>query len=157
MNIDDPMNTSQHQETESTSGTGPQSPQGERWKNLVRYLLSVFFLLAGANHFISPEWYLQNQMPSWVPFPMIALYGTGIAEMLGGLGLLLPKTRLWAGYGLIALLIGVFPANIHMASEAMHASGWSGETIGLLLRLPFQAVFIVGVLWSSRDRAISLS
>ena len=124
---------------------------GGRIKSILRYVLAFFFIVAGVNHFLMPEWYLQNQMPPWIPFPMAVLYVSGIAEILGGIGLLVPQVRLLAAWGLVALLIAVFPGNIHMASMAMRSGGLFGDTIGLLLRLPLQAVFIVAILWVSRE------
>lgn len=123
----------------------------------MRYGLASFFVLAGANHFVTPEWYLEHQMPPWIPFPLAALYVSGLAEVLGGIGLLVPRLRRWAGWGLVALLIAIFPANIHMASVSFGETGLGGETVGLLLRLLLQPVFIVVVLWAGRDGQNSIS
>lgn len=117
---------------------------------ITRSITAAFFILAGLNHFVSPQWYLANQMPPWVPFPLLALYVTGAAEIAGGIGILLDKVRRMAGRGLVLLLIGIFPANIHMTLQTIQLTGWGTEALGLLLRLPFQAVFIVVVLWVSR-------
>lgn len=123
-----------------------------RSKFITRIVLSLFFIAAGANHFISPEWYLVNQMPAWVPYPEGMLALTGLAEILGGIGLLVPQLRTAALWGLCLLLVGVFPANIHMAAQSLAATGWSAMTFGLFfLRLPIQAVFITLLFWSSRN------
>ena len=81
-------------------------------------------------------------MPPYLPYHLELVYLSGVCEILGGLGVLLRPIRRFAGYGLIALLVAVFPANIHMASSAMHAEGLSGYALLLLLRLPFQ--FVIG-------------
>ncbi len=138
----------QQKDSDGDPGTRPERAV-RVW---TRYATSLFFFAAGLNHFVNPEWYLLNQMPDWIPFPVLALYVTGAAEMLGGMGLLPEVTRKWAGWGLVALLVAIFPGNIHMASESLNSSGFSGETIGLFLRLPLQAVFIVVVLWVSQNR-----
>jgi uncharacterized membrane protein len=83
---------------------------------------------------------------------MVAL--SGIAEMVGGAGLLAPSTRRWAGWWLVATLIAIFPANVHVALHperfARHVPG--GRT-GLYVRLPLQAVLIAWVLVAGGDRA----
>lgn len=121
----------------------------------LRWLLAVFFVAAGANHFRTPEIYL-GMMPAWLPAPA-ALNGiAGAAEILGGFGVLVPATRRAAGWGLIALLVAVFPANVHVAiAGKMPGLDFSPQT--LWLRLPFQAVFIVWVWWVAvaRDKAHS--
>jgi uncharacterized membrane protein len=137
--------------TETVSTDTPV--RSSRLRRLVRVAFALFFVAAGLNHFITPEWYLTNQMPPWVPFPLAMLYLTGIAEIAGGVGLLIPSLRPWAVRGLLLLLLAIFPANIHMYAEAFAQNGWSSTTVGLLLRLPLQAVFMYGVWWSSPSRS----
>lgn len=96
-------------------------------------------MLAGANHFMNPAPYLA-MMPPWLPVPGLLVIVSGIAEMAGGLGVLIPPLRRAAAWGLIALLVAVFPANLHVA---LH--GWPGVDFPpwvLWLRLPFQLLFI---------------
>jgi len=79
-------------------------------------------------------------MPAWLPAPAALVQISGVAEMLGGAGVLLAATRRFAAWGLILLLVAVFPANLGVA---LH--GWPGENIPgwvLWCRLPFQALFI---------------
>lgn len=85
-------------------------------------------------------------MPPALPWPEALNYLSGAAEILGGLGLLLPPTRRAAGWGLIALLVAVFPANIYVATQGQ-MPGLEVSPLGLWLRLPFQAVFIAWVWW----------
>ncbi len=81
-------------------------------------------------------------MPRWLPAPRLLVYVSGVFEMLGGIGLLVPWVRRWAAWGLIALLIAVFPANIQML-QAAHAAAASGWTQALLwLRLPLQPLLM---------------
>lgn len=75
-------------------------------------------------------------MPPWLPFPVAANFVSGAAEIVGGIGVLIPRLRRIAGWGLIALLIAVFPANVQVA---LH--GWPGVSIPawiLWARLPLQ-------------------
>lgn len=81
-------------------------------------------------------------VPAWVPYPLLAVYVSGVAEVAGGAGLVVPSVRRAAAWGLIALLVCVFPANVHMLQLARDA-GESGLYVAALwARLPLQAVLI---------------
>ncbi len=104
-------------------------------------LISIVFVAAGALHLVKPGPYVRI-VPRWLPDPALLVLVSGLAEMLGGIGVLLPVTRVAAGWGLILLLIAVFPANIQMLLDAHshHAARlWQGA---LVLRLPLQAALI---------------
>ena len=83
-------------------------------RNLNLLGLSVFFIYFGVDHFINPDFYLSIMPPSF-PLHLEAVYISGLFEILGGIGVLLSKTRKLAGWGLFVLLIAVYPANIYMA------------------------------------------
>ena len=83
-------------------------------RNLNLLGLSFFFIYFGVDHFINPDFYLSIMPPSF-PMHLEAVYISGLFEILGGIGVLLSKTRKLAGWGLFALLIAVYPANIYMA------------------------------------------
>jgi uncharacterized membrane protein len=119
-------------------------------KPIVRWLLALFFIAAGANHFRTPEIYL-GMMPAWLPAPGLMNTISGAAEIFGGIGLLIAATRHAAGWGLIALLIAVFPANLHVAFQG-HMPGTDFSPQVLWWRLPFQAVFIAVVWWVAVKR-----
>lgn len=114
-----------------------------RTRTALRWLLGLGFVAAGFNHFIAPRLYLAI-MPPALPWPLALVYVSGVAEIVGGLGVLIPATRKLAGWGLIALLIAVFPANLH---AAFHGAGSIPPWI-LWARLPFQLVFIAWVYWT---------
>jgi len=103
-------------------------------------LLSLSFMAAGFNHFYKPQLYLQI-MPAYLPIPLMLIYISGFFEMLGGLGILLKRTRYWAGVGLIALSIAVFPANIQMALEAEFYTEIAAAWVWYA-RLPLQLIII---------------
>ena len=84
------------------------------WKNLVLFGLAAFFINAGVNHFINPDFYL-SIMPPAFPLHSGAVYISGFFEVLGGVCVLIPRLRKIAGWGLVALLVAVYPANIYMA------------------------------------------
>ena len=115
-----------------------------RARLILRWLLGLCFVALGMNHFFAPRFYLPI-MPPFLPWPLALIFISGVAEILGGIGVLMPSTRKLAGWGLIALLVAVFPANIY---AAMHGLGSIPPWI-LLARLPFQIVFIAWVYWSS--------
>jgi uncharacterized membrane protein len=106
-----------------------------------RILLAVLFLVAGSLHFLAPQVYLRIVPPS-LPAPLAIVYISGIAEILGGFGLLFPATRQAAAWGLVALLIAVLPANIYMAIAHLTAPGIMGHSWAQWLRIPLQAPLI---------------
>ncbi len=115
---------------------------------LVPAITGVLFVAAGLLHFVRPAMYEQIVPPQLGhASALVAL--SGIAEVAGGLGLLIPRTRRAAGIGLVALLLAVWPANIYMAVEAKHfaaaAPAWT-----LWARVPLQVVLIWWVERTSR-------
>ena len=115
-----------------------------RSRAVALWLLAAFFVVAGTNHFLNPGPYLA-MMPPYLPWPGGLIIVSGVAEIAGGLGILIAGMRQLAGWGLIALLVAVFPANVQVA---LH--GWPGVTIPqwtLWARLPLQVVLIAWVYW----------
>ncbi len=119
-------------------------------KPIFRWLLTIIMVGAGANHFYNPAPYL-GMMPEALPAPLALVYISGIAEVLGGLGLVLPATRKLAAWGLIALLVAVFPANLNMAINHLPLGTDSIPTWALWARLPLQLVLIAWAYWFTRD------
>ncbi len=87
------------------------------FKPFMLWLLGLFFVAGGANHFRDPDFYVKI-MPPYLPWHLELVYLSGVAEFLLGFLVLIPKCRSLAAWGLIALLIAVFPANIHMAFDS---------------------------------------
>ena len=106
-------------------------PAGRRW---LRAGLALLFVGAGVLHFVRPAPFLRIVPPA-LPAPGLLVLLSGVAEVAGGLGLLLPATRRLAGWGLLALLLAVFPANVYMVGLAseLHIPAWV-----LWARLPLQ-------------------
>jgi uncharacterized membrane protein len=102
------------------------------------YLLAALFVGAGLLHLLHPETYLRI-MPPALPAPRLLVVLSGVAEIAGGLGLLLPATRRWAAWGLLVLLLAVFPANIYMLQihEQLHIPAWVAWA-----RLPLQPLLM---------------
>lgn len=116
-------------------------------KPISRYVLALLFIGAGIMHFVAPAGFVRI-VPPYLPAPLLLVYVSGVAEIAGGLGLLIPGTRRLAGWGLIALLLAVFPANIYMLQA--HGAGLPVPMWALWLRLPLQLVLIAWVWWSTR-------
>ncbi len=113
---------------------GPRTGKGSR------LLLGVAFLGAGVNHFVMPHAYERIVPPSMKDSARTLVAVSGVAEVAGGLGVLLPWTRRAAGLGLIALLAAVFPANLYMARTPEHfrkIPRWA-----LYARLPLQPLMM---------------
>jgi uncharacterized membrane protein len=129
------------------------APARTRWPGVLRgvsrVLLAAFFIGAGVLHFVRSSFFVQI-VPPYLPYPLELVYVSGVFEILGGAGLLVPRLRRAAGWGLIALLIAVFPANVHHALGDVRVEGWSPSPVALWLRLPFQFVLIAWVWWCSR-------
>jgi uncharacterized membrane protein len=109
------------------------------------------FYVAGALHFIKPGAYLKI-MPPYIPWHVAMVRVSGVFEILGGLGLLASETRRAAGWGLIALLIAVFPANIYMATNPIDAGAASIAPVLRWGRLPLQLLLVLWLLWCTRPR-----
>ena len=120
-----------------------------RLKYTLRWLYGLFFIAAGVNHFLNTPFYV-GIMPPYLPWPVALVYLSGVAEIgLGGLLLVERWSRL-AAWGLIALLIAVFPANVHMALHP-ELYPWA-SSLGLWLRLSLQGALIAWAYWYSRPQ-----
>ncbi len=115
------------------------------WRSVLLVLAALLFVAAGVNHFLNPTFYLQI-IPPIFPAPAALMIISGACEIAGGVGLLIRRLRRAAGWGLIALLIAVFPANIYMVFMPHLPAGMDVPVWALWLRLPLQAVFI-GWVW----------
>lgn len=113
------------------------------------WLAAAFYITAGVLHFLRPEFYMRI-MPPYMPWHAALVAISGGAEIVGGLGLLIPKTQRWAAWGLIALLIAVFPANWFMATHPTEAAAAALPGWALWGRLPLQALFVWWLLWCTR-------
>lgn len=116
---------------------------------ILRGLAAIFFVVAGTFHFLKPEPYVQI-MPPYLPAPGLLVAVSGVAEIAGGVGLLIRPLRRAAGWGLVALLVAVFPANLYMAQHPgqFHFAPWI-----LWARLPLQAGFIAWVWFVAIQRS----
>jgi uncharacterized membrane protein len=116
-------------------------------KTVSLYAMAAFFAAAGLGHFIFTKFFLRI-MPPYIPWHKPIVYLSGLVEIgLAGL-LLIPHYRVWAAWGIIALLLAVFPANLYHLT-----SGGAGMRIpqwALVMRLPLQFVLIGWAFWHTR-------
>lgn len=131
----------------------PHSPLA-RLKQPLLYLMGPIYVGAGLLHFVYPHAYAQI-IPPFLPQPLALVYLSGVAEVALGVGVLLPRTRRIAAWGLVALLLAIFPANIYMATSDVVIQGgpdWLGDPSDVVRwgRLPFQVVFVLWAWWYTR-------
>lgn len=114
------------------------------------YVMGVLYVVAGLLHFVVPELYVQI-VPPLLPAPLALVYLSGVAEIGVGAGVLLPRTRTYAAWATVALLIAIFPANIYMATSGVVVAGMPGggdpSAFVRWARLPLQGVLILWAYW----------
>lgn len=104
-------------------------------------------VIVGVMHFTNPTPFVRI-VPDWLPAPLWLVWISGVFEILGGVGVVIPQTRKAASWGLIALFVAVFPANIHMAINGIQLDPAAPIPAWMAwARLPFQAVFIGWAWW----------
>ena len=125
------------------------------YKRVMMYLLATGMVAIGVSHISTPQPFV-DIVPAFLPYRLGLVYISGAAEIAGGVGLLVPATRRQAAWGLVALYVAVFPANINMAVNSITPSGSEPiPTEALWLRLPLQFVFITWAWWYTRPAAPS--
>jgi uncharacterized membrane protein len=91
---------------------------------MLKRAVGRLFVISGAVHFVVPQSYIA-MMPRYLPAHRELVYASGVAEIAGGVGLMHPRTRCWAGWWLIATLVAVFPANLNMALNLKELRMWA--------------------------------
>lgn len=125
------------------------APSYHRRKEILRGILALSLVIVGITHFLRPEQYARIVPP---PFPpLTSVYLSGVFEILGGLGLLVPVLSVTAAWSLIALFIGVFPANLYMTFHNIKIDGIPQVPALYWARLPLQAVLIAWAYWYTRS------
>jgi uncharacterized membrane protein len=122
-------------------------------KELLRVILAVSLVIVGITHFTVCEQYMRI-VPPQLPYPRSLVYLSGFYEILGGIGLLVPPVSQAAAWGLIALFIAVFPANINMAVNHINIDNIPDSDLLRVIRLPFQAVLIAWAWWYTKPSNI---
>jgi uncharacterized membrane protein len=118
------------------------------WQHSALYALAVMFVFTGTAHFNKMKHDLAQMIPLYFPRPLLIVYITGVLELLGAAGLVLSHFRRLAGICLIALLVGMFIANVNAAQRCVTLRG--NPPTPLWLRVPMQILFIALLWWSTR-------
>ena len=124
----------------------------ENLKEIFRVILAVALIVLGVLHFTVSEPFVRI-MPAQLPYPLELVYISGFCEILGAVGLLVPPVSRAAAWGIIALFIAVFPANINMAVNHIHIDGIPDSPWFQAVRLPLQAVLIAWAWWYTKPSA----
>ncbi len=116
---------------------------------MTRGIVALAMVSVGVMHFTQAEWFAQI-VPPFLPAHVWLVWISGVFEILGGIGVLVPRVRALAGWGLVLLYLAVFPANIYMAVEPVAVNGVVPERWLVWARLPFQPVFMWVAWWCTR-------
>jgi len=119
------------------------------WQNSARYALIMMFIFTATAHFNKMKHELARMIPAYFPRPLLLVYTTGVLEVLGAAGLMLASFRRLAGICLIALLIGMFIANVNAAQKGVTLRGQPPTP--LWLRTPMQILLVELLWWSTRS------
>jgi uncharacterized membrane protein len=115
------------------------------WRESTVHALSVLFFFTAVAHFGPMSAEVEKMLPRWVPKPKTTVFVTGILEMMGAVGLIIPETRRLSAICLIIFLIAVFPANLHAAKTKVKLGG--RPVTPLWLRVPLQVLLIALLAW----------
>lgn len=113
--------------------------------------MAALFLFTGTDHFLNPGRYVA-MIPPVLPAPLALTYISGFCELAGAIGLLFPWTRRLAAWGLVALLVAIFPANIYVAFAGISVEGLPTARWYYWVRLPIQFIFFAWAAWIARGR-----
>lgn len=111
------------------------------------FSMGALYVALGLNHFVNEAFYV-SIMPPYVPWHRPMVWISGVLEIALGIAVFFPRARSLAGWGLVALLVAIFPANLHMALATpgtYDAPAWA-----LWLRLPIQGLLVAWAIWSTR-------
>lgn len=118
-----------------------------RTKSVLRGLMALLYFGAGVNHFVDPAFYV-SLMPPYIPWHLAMVWLSGVAEILLAIGVVVPKTRRLAGWGVIALLVAVFPVHVHMLMA--EAGTYDVPRWALWARIPLQGLLMLWAWWVTR-------
>src|ERR671917_1145727 len=117
------------------------------WRDAGRGALVIMFLFTGISHFTSMKYDFAAMIPAPLPNDLWVIYLSGVLEIAGAVGLLIPQTRRLAGICLVLLLVALFPANVYAALSEIPLRGEAATP--LWIRTPMQLLYIGMVWWTS--------
>ena len=122
------------------------------WPAATRYALAAMLVFTASAHFTKMKEDLLRMVPRWVPWPRAVVYFTGVCELLGAAGLVVPSLQRAVGIALMVFFVMVFPANVHAARTGVTLDGRPATS--LWLRVPMQLLFIALTWWSTQGAAL---
>ncbi|MDB9529908.1 DoxX family protein [Oscillatoria sp. CS-180] len=128
----------------------------EKNKDTLRGILAVCMVVAGVLHFVQSEPFIRI-VPDFLPAPAALVYISGVIEVFLGIGLLIPPLQQVSAWGLVALFIAVYPANLNMAINHIEIAGIPNTWWFQAIRLPFQFVLIAWAYWYTRPETVPAS
>ena len=129
-------------------------PAAGSWSQSLRFALALMFLFTGAAHFVRRgRLEMVRMVPPSLPRPDLLVTMTGVFELLGAAGLLVPALVRPSAYALIALLLAMFPANVYAARMRLTVVG--RPAMRLAIRLPLQLFWIGALWWVAHGAAIA--
>ena len=123
--------------------------RADRLRDVARVVLAASIIAVGEAHFARPDPFVKI-VPAYLPVPWTLVYVSGACEVLGGIGLLIPRWSRAAAWGLVALFVAVFPANVNQAIHRIEIEGIPHNPTLYWARLPLQAVLIAWAWWLTR-------
>jgi uncharacterized membrane protein len=128
-----------------------------RTRRVLLWVMGLFYVGGGIVHFANPGFYLP-MMPPYLPYPLELVYLSGLAEIVLGAAVLVPQTRRLAAWGIMLLLVAIFPANLHIAMNNVPLAGAEhGAGVWNWVRLPLQAVLIAWAWSYTRPEEVPLA
>ena len=122
------------------------------FKVLCLFVLSFLYLSVGVKHFTNPNFFLAI-MPPYIPYHKFMVYLSGILEIVFALMMVFKKTRFYGCWGIIFLLIAVFPANIYLYNSEIPQKILSITKHEALIRLPYQFPLLLFAFWHSKEKS----
>jgi uncharacterized membrane protein len=121
-------------------------PAADSWAGALRIGLAMMFVFTAVSHFHPrTRQDLIRLVPTSLPAPAMLVMATGLLELAGAIGLLVPRARTAAAWGLIALLVAMFPANVQAARQGLTIA--ARRAMPLVWRLPLQVFWIAALWW----------
>ncbi len=121
------------------------------YKTATIYIMSLLYIIVGIKHFTDPNFFIYI-IPDYINWKYEAVYISGFVEVILGLLLIFKKSRKLASYGLILLLIAVFPANVYLYESEIAQQSLNISKNQALIRMPFQIPLILIAFWHSKEK-----
>ncbi|MDO9181267.1 MAG: hypothetical protein Q7U04_02610 [Bacteriovorax sp.] len=127
-----------------------ETEQEKILKKMALYFTAIFFIAAGARHFMMPEFYML-MMPNFLPIPLALIYLSGFLKILGGIGLMNLNTRVLSAWLLMLVLLVALPGHVYLWTNNIELPDKFHPSWLLLLRIPLQFLLIAWMYMFSKN------